>query len=1318
MTVPPGTLVAGRFSVQRMEGHGGMGLIYKARDTESGRTVALKLMHATADSESARRFAREAQVLSRLLHPGIVSYVAHGLTDDGQPFLAMEWLEGEDLERRLARQALAFSEVLLLLRRAAEVLAAAHAQGIIHRDIKPSNLFLCEGKVETLKLLDFGLARAKASSKPLTGSRVVLGTPGYMAPEQAASQPDITPSADVFSLGCVLYECLIGQAPFRASHVAAILAKILYVDPVPLRVLRPELPVALQGLMDRMLAKDPGQRLTDGQHLLRALAELGTSHGEIPPAPAALRVAPAPGGEPDSEQQLVSVLLATPEPPSKEGLARTMGAQDAAQARRRLKPLLEELRAHGAKASLLANNSLLATFLLERGTATDQAALAGHCALLIKERWPEGLVVLTTGLTLRGRPQPVGEVMDRAGELLRLMESRHEPTLSHVTLDETTAGLLEPRFQLDKAGPGAFLLLREHLDVDTSRPLLGRPTPCVGREQELAMLEMTFLSCVEDSAARAVLVTAPAGIGKSRLRHEFLRRLERRGPPPQVLLGRADPMTAGSAYGLLGQAVRRLCGVVHGEPLEARREKLARRTCRYLLPEQMKDTAEFLGELCGVPFGVEDSPKLRAAREDPRLMSQQVMRAMVSFLRAELAQGPVLLVLEDLHWGDAPTVRLVDEVLGALAECPLVVLALARPEVRELFPRLWPRWLQEVPLRGLSQKASSRLVQEVLGPGLSPAVMERLVEQAAGNALFLEELIRGVAEGHGEKTPGTVLAMLQSRLQRLDVGPRRVLLAGAIFGRTFSQGGVKALVDEELSAEELERCLRQVTELEVVELQADSRPPVKAEYRFRHALVRDAAYSLVPDRLKPVSHRRAGAWLEQAGEQDPLVLAEHYQLGQDQEKAAWFFTRAAERLVERQDLQGAQRSLKAALACAPQGELLVELRATEAVTSFWAEDFEHAYAVGERVRPELRPGSTAWARVMGGLMLVGAQSGRLADLMFLRQLFLAATPDPDAVPVYTQAASFLNSLHLWCGQPAEAAAVLERMDQVCSAAAAREGITRGWLYCAHGYFDHFHLARPWRGRSWAEQGTQAFLEVNSESNVTATQTLWGLTLMALGDVPTAVEVMHEGLTHALRAALMYPIHYTQMHLSLVLASSREPAHHEEARQLSLQALETERVNLLRLGIAHLALAKLAALQGHLSEAEAQARKACEVLAMFVPYRLLAHTTLSAVLLAQKRVAEARAEAEQGVKALEQMGGAGAMSVGTWLALAEACFAQADTAAGEQALRKAVHCARLRAEDIPEDVARERFLSQVPENARTRELARERWGTGWDSPPAG
>ncbi|HEX8706615.1 MAG TPA: AAA family ATPase [Myxococcaceae bacterium] len=899
--------------------------------------------------------------------------------------------------------------------------------------------------------------------------------------------------------------------------------------------------------------------------------------------------------------------------------------------------------------------------------------------------------------------------MDRAGEFLRRMDGQPAAT-TLVMMDETTAGLLSTRFDFDKARTGSFLLRGEKLHADESRPLLGRPTPCVGREQELSLLELAFVSCQEDSTARALLVTAPAGTGKSRLRHEFLRRLERRDPPPLVLLGRADPMSANSAYGLLGHAVRQLCGVVDGEPLEVRRQKLAGRICRNLPPKQTQDTVEFLGELCGVPFPQEHSPRLRAAREDPHAMSHHVTRAIVALLRAELAQGPVLLVLEDLHWSDVPSVRLMDEVLRELNECPLLVLALARPEVRELFPRLWVCNLQELQLRGLSQKASTRLVHEVLGPQVSASVVSRLVEQAAGNALFLEELIRSEDEGRGDETPGTILAMLQSRLQRLEPETRRVLQAGSIFGRSFWAGGVKALLDEEISTKELEGQLCHVTALEVVELQRDSRFPAEQQYRFRHALVRDAAYSLMPPRIKSVGHRQAGAWLEKVGEQDPLVLAEHYKEGEDREKAIFFFTRAGEQLFEREDLSGAQQCLDTALRFNPQGEALTMLGVLEVVICLGLLDFERLYKVGNEVRPALRPGSTAWGRVMGGLMLGCAQNGRHEDVEKLGTIFLSATPDPEAMPSYIESACFLAVPAVWYGRRQQAKAILDRMNEVASALPKPDSISEGWRAFASGYIGHFLDARPWSSRTWAETAAQSFQTLNIDRNLSLAQALTGLALAALGEVPGAIDVIRLGVQSARRIGQAYVIARTRINLALVLVSSAEPAHHDEAHQLALETQETQKTNVINQGSAHLVLAKVALLRGLLTEAEAQARKSCEALRSFRAYHIMARTTLCNSLLAQQRVAEARAEAEQGVSELEQMGPPGAMAVGMRLALAEACFAQGDQEPGEAALRKALECVHLRASDIPGAEAREHFLNQVPENARVRELARQLWGT--------
>jgi predicted ATPase len=140
-----------------------------------------------------------------------------------------------------------------------------------------------------------------------------------------------------------------------------------------------------------------------------------------------------------------------------------------------------------------------------------------------------------------------------------------------------TRGLIKVRFIVRQTPTGAYALTGEELALDASRPLLGKPTPCVGRELELSLLESALAGCMEDGEPRAVLMTAPPGAGKSRLRHELLRRIEARGENVSILIGRGDPISAGSSYSMLGQALRRLCGIVDGESLKARQHKLAAR---------------------------------------------------------------------------------------------------------------------------------------------------------------------------------------------------------------------------------------------------------------------------------------------------------------------------------------------------------------------------------------------------------------------------------------------------------------------------------------------------------------------------------------------------------------------------------------------------------------------------------------------------------------------------------------------------------------------------------------------------------------------
>ena len=472
-------------------------------------------------------------------------------------------------------------------------------------------------------------------------------------------------------------------------------------------------------------------------------------------------------------------------------------------------------------------------------------------------------------------------------------------------LDELSENLLSGRldiiFQYGRPQLGGEQLAMTH---EEPRRLLGQPTPFVGREQKLGMLESILANCIADSVARAVGVVAPPGFGKSRLRHEFVRQATQRHPELVVVLGRGDLMHAGASYGILGQALRGLCGLVGDEPPAVQQQRLRERLGLHLArgPEATR-VVHFLGEMCGVSFLDDGDRALTAARRDPKVMLDQVTQAFVEWMRCECQHAPMLLILEDLHWGDALTVQLLIKSLNDLAEQPLLILTLGRPEVQELFPTFWnARYIQELPLRPLSRRAAEHLAREVLGRALGvvdTAIVDRIVNQGAGHPLFLEELIRSVAERRGDTLPETVLAMLLARLSQLDPGARRALRAASVFGETFTSANVAALIHGDAQAGNAGESLAVLVRAEYIEELRDGRESGAERYKFRHALVRDAAYSLFTDDNRVAAHRLAGAHLERSGGADPAVLAEHALRGEEPERAAGFFAAAASQALGR-----------------------------------------------------------------------------------------------------------------------------------------------------------------------------------------------------------------------------------------------------------------------------------------------------------------------------------------------------------------------------------------------------------------------------------
>jgi len=271
-----------------------MGAVYEGVQTRLERRVAVKLMarELSSNPEAIARFRREAEVTSQIGHPHIVQVFDFGQAPGGEPYIVMEYLEGEDLEKRIQRVGqLPLAAASQIVRQVSSALSATHAKGIVHRDLKPANVFLLsvEGETDFVKVVDFGISKVRSASTKLTAALAVMGTPNYMAPEQAAGRVnDIDARTDQWALACIAYELVAGRPPFVGEDVASLLYQVIHQAPDPLAAFNPGLPGAVDGVLRRALSKTQADRFPTLTEFSRAFE--GAASGRAVPA---MAVAPA-----------------------------------------------------------------------------------------------------------------------------------------------------------------------------------------------------------------------------------------------------------------------------------------------------------------------------------------------------------------------------------------------------------------------------------------------------------------------------------------------------------------------------------------------------------------------------------------------------------------------------------------------------------------------------------------------------------------------------------------------------------------------------------------------------------------------------------------------------------------------------------------------------------------------------------------------------------------------------------------------------------------------------------------------------------------
>ncbi|HEX7078854.1 MAG TPA: protein kinase [Candidatus Eisenbacteria bacterium] len=776
-------------------GSGGMATVYRAYQPSMDRHVAIKVIRSSIlhDPALRERFQREARLIARLEHPHLLPvYDFDGEHDP--PYIVMRFLEGGTLKQVQQRGGVPRDELLYILHQLAGALDYAHRQGIVHRDLKPSNVMI--DREGNAFLTDFGIARAAGGDKDLTGTGLMIGTPGYMAPEQARGDGLVDKAADIYSLGVMAFEILTGCQPYESENAFDVILAHLNA-PIPrASERRPDVPKAVDLVLARALAKEKGERYPTAAAFVEELTR-------------ALRIKPsnAPSALQSMTQTLSVDQLAalqaqresseTPSSSTPSDQQRQMTAVSVD-----VKEFAEILYETGAdaervRATMEALWSGFAKIAAESGgvihSRTDESGLvlwgrdrareddsesAIRAALLMRDRalaaarsvlgteWEpteEGPLPFTAGITtgpvLLERESDSGTYAASGAPITLAGRLKDAAPAGGILVAHETYTLVRGVFTFLQADPLRVRGRKEPLDVYLvtqvkprafrlkARGIEGVETKMIGREIELRLLQEALTLTLEDGETQVVTVVGEAGVGKSRLLYEFSNWMELQEQTVWFFQARATHPSMLQPYSLTRDLFSFRFRILDSDPLTQVHEKFVQGIEGFLGAGSTRK-AYLIGQLVGFDFT--DKPEVEAALQDADAFRRTAQQYLGEFFTSASKTNPVVIHIEDIHWADDRSLDLINNLVRENTELPLFVLCMARPSLYERRPQ-WgegQRFHERIQLEPLSQLSSRRLVRELLKnvPEVPTALRDLVVDRADGNPFYIEELIKALID--------------------------------------------------------------------------------------------------------------------------------------------------------------------------------------------------------------------------------------------------------------------------------------------------------------------------------------------------------------------------------------------------------------------------------------------------------------------------------------------------------------------------------------------------------------------------------------------
>jgi class 3 adenylate cyclase/tRNA A-37 threonylcarbamoyl transferase component Bud32/tetratricopeptide (TPR) repeat protein len=791
----------GPYRITEEIGAGGMATVYRAYQPSMDRHVAIKVIrgHALADPTMRDRFRREARLIARLEHPHLLPvYDFDG--DHDPPFIVMRYLEGGTLRQVQARGALPPEEILYTLGQIASALDYAHRQGVVHRDLKPSNVMI--DREGNAFVTDFGIARVSDAPEQLTGTGHLIGTPTYMAPEQARALPDVDGAADRYALGVIAIELLAGSVPFHHESGLGLLMAHLNED-VPSATRRnPMLPIAVDQVLRTAMAKDRAARYPSGSALVSDLARALKTRSSDAPAQLqqitqVLSLDQLKAFEEKAKGKKTAGNGETPPTPTPSDQQRQMTAVsldagvlaemlyaaglDADGVRVRLEALwtrFEEI-AREAGGVIQSRNDEVGIALWGRARLSEddperaiRATLRMRDAALEEARRLRGAAWnpteedplpfaagVTTGPILLERTGETGTYTVSGAAITVAGRVREAALPGEILVAHDTFTQVRGVFSTHAHEPLRLRGRKDPLDVYLvsaakprafrlkARGIEGVETRMIGREIELRLLEEALTLTMEDGETQVVTVVGDAGVGKSRLLYEFSNHLELRDEIVWLFEARATQPSMVQPFSLTRDLFSFRFEILDSDPLDVVHKKFLAGVASFM-GEGSEEKAQLMGQLIGFDFS--SVPAVAEALKDSESFRTRGLALLSDFFTAACRTNPVVLYIEDIHWADDRSLDLVNLLVRDNLKLPLFVLCMARPSFYERRPQ-WGEgqtFHERIQLEPLSHLSSRRLVRELLKkvPEVPAALRDLVVERADGNPFYIEELVRALID--------------------------------------------------------------------------------------------------------------------------------------------------------------------------------------------------------------------------------------------------------------------------------------------------------------------------------------------------------------------------------------------------------------------------------------------------------------------------------------------------------------------------------------------------------------------------------------------